>query len=171
MIDTLIFIGMAGVGKTTIGSIVAKKCNLQHIDIDKEISRIYNTPINKLIQKIGSSKFQQLESSLVKKNIKKNKIISPGGSFIYSQDTIKKLAPNVIFIYLFDSYTNIKNRIPNIETRGIIGLENKSFKDIYNEREPLYAKTADFKFDLSTQSFDECTQNIIQTIELIKRKN
>ena len=73
MIDTLIFIGMAGVGKTTIGSNVAKKCNLLHIDIDNEISRIYNTPINKLIQKIGSSKFQQLESSLVEKNIKKTK--------------------------------------------------------------------------------------------------
>ncbi len=161
MIDTYIFIGMAGVGKSTIGNEVAKHFALPFLDVDNVISNQYNLPLLKVIDKIGVDEFKLLESRIVEESTGKNVIISPGGSYIYSMNSIDKIKQNSFFIFLNDTPQNIKNRIQNISTRGIIGLESKSFEQLYYEREIAYKKIADVTFNLEKKSFRQTTDDII----------
>lgn len=164
-INSVIFIGMAGVGKSSIGKEVADYFKLPFIDTDKQISGDRHLPLNKIIDQIGIQEFNELEATYVEKSLNKMAIVSPGGSFIYSTDCINKIRNDVIFIYLFDEPKNIKARIPNIETRGIVGLKEKTFEELCFERHHLYKNVANVQFNINHYGFDQVTNQIIQFLD------
>ena len=49
--ENLVFLGMMGSGKSSIGSLVAKKLKLNFIDVDKEIEKELGISIQKLLKK------------------------------------------------------------------------------------------------------------------------
>ena len=57
--ENLIFLGMMGSGKSSIGSIIAKKLNLEFIDIDKEIENELGNSINNIFKKNGEEYFRK----------------------------------------------------------------------------------------------------------------
>ncbi len=167
MTKSLIFIGMAGVGKSTIGKSIAQHFNLNFIDTDKLISNHYHMSIQNLILKVGDKKFNEIESEFVVRGLADLAVISPGGSFVYAQNVIDKIRNNVLFIYLFDEPQNIINRISNLESRGIVGLNDKSFDELCYERHDLYQKIAHVQFNLNQYSFNEVTNQLIEYLMLI----
>ena len=164
-IKSIIFIGMAGVGKSSIGKMVANYFSLNFIDTDKLIANDYNDSLNNIIDSIGSQKFNEIEAKYVIDSVSSQNIISPGGSFIYSIDIIEKIKHDVVFINLFDEPKNIKSRILNLETRGIVGLEEKSFEELCFERHQLYQQVANIQFNLNHYSFEDTTDQIINYLE------
>ena len=167
MIDTYIFIGMAGVGKSSIGSVIAKHFNLKFYDVDTYIINKYNQSLNQLIDELGPEKFKQIESESVLDLVGNQHVIAPGGSFIYSLDVINLIKDRTLFILLHDNPINIKNRINNIDTRGIIGMENNSFEEIFYQRQGLYQNVCDLRFNLEFQSFKSVCNNIISYLDLL----
>ena len=144
---SVIFFGMAGVGKSSIGSDISKQLNLSFFDTDKIIETQNSQRLSDLIANLGIDEFQKLEATTVIDCLGDNTVISPGGSFIYAEEQIKQIRHQSIFIYLYDEMSNIKNRIPNLYTRGIIGLENNSFEDLFNDRHQRYTNVCDVQFN------------------------
>ena len=57
--ENLVFLGMMGSGKSSIGSIVSKKLNIDFIDVDKEIekkigynSKIFENKVKNILEKL-----------------------------------------------------------------------------------------------------------------------
>ncbi len=167
MIKTVIFIGMAGVGKTSIGKLVSQHFKLRFIDTDKVISNAYNASLPEVISKVGEDEFKRIEAQYVCDSMAELSIVSPGGSFIYAVDTIEKIKDEALFIYLFDEPNNIKKRILNLHTRGIVGLKDKTFEQLCFERHKLYEKAANIQFNLNHDSFDDVTEQIIEYLTLL----
>ena len=63
--ENLVFIGMMGSGKSSIGSLVAKKLNLNFVDIDKEIESEQGQSINEIFQIKGEDYFRKIEEKLL----------------------------------------------------------------------------------------------------------
>ena len=91
--ENLVFLGMMGSGKSSIGSLVAKKLKLNFIDIDKEIEKNYNITIKKIFEVKGEDYFRKIEEQITLKKLKLNStVISLGGGAInniISQDKTK----------------------------------------------------------------------------------
>ena len=102
MIDTYIFIGMAGVGKSSIGASVAKHFKLKFYDTDSVLVDKYNQPLNELILTMGVESFKKIEAESVLNLVGNNNIIAPGGSFIYSNDVIQQIKSRTLFVFLYD---------------------------------------------------------------------
>ena len=165
MIKSIIFLGMAGVGKSTIGKLCAQQLHLKFIDTDKILIDKYHDSIQNIILKFGEKKFNEIESQLVIDSIGDFSIISPGGSFIYGSETLNSIMNDVIFIYLFDDPNNIKARIPNLYSRGIVGINEKSFETICHERHELFIKYAHIQFNLNQTGFDEVSHQAVHFIK------
>tara|TARA_Y200000002_G_C22530673_1_gene599566 strand:- start:124 stop:639 length:516 start_codon:yes stop_codon:yes gene_type:complete len=158
-------IGMAGVGKTTFGEQIALENNYEFIDIDTLINNTIKTPMNTYIKTHSEDEFLALENSIIL-NLKlpKKCIISTGGSAIYCKNAMTHLKKNSTIVFLTDNLTNIKNRIPDLNSRGIITKNHTSFEDIYNSRLPLYKHYQDITVNLPSPL------NIKKALSIIYKK-
>ena len=78
--ENLVFLGMMGSGKSSIGSLVARKLKLNFIDVDKEIEKELGTSIAKTFEKKGEVYFRKIEEKITLKVLKINlTVISLGG--------------------------------------------------------------------------------------------
>ena len=64
-IKNLVFLGMMGSGKTTIGSMVSKKLKLNFFDIDQEIEKKIGDTISVIFQDKGEKFFRQIEKKFL----------------------------------------------------------------------------------------------------------
>ena len=71
--ENIVFLGMMGSGKTTIGKIVSKKLNLDFFDTDDEIENKLEMKISKIFTEKGESYFRKFEEELTLELLKKKK--------------------------------------------------------------------------------------------------
>ena len=87
---------MMGVGKSTIGKILAKKLQYDFLDIDRLIEQKEGSSINLIFKNKGEEYFREIEKKLTLSELKKiNCVISlGGGSFLQNEvrKSVKKLS-------------------------------------------------------------------------------
>ena len=150
--DKITLIGMPGVGKTTFGKLIANETTHQFIDIDILITNYLKGSINDYILTHSESEFLLIEESIILNLALPNKcIISTGGSVVYSKKAMNFLKKNTTIVFLSDTLSNIKNRINDLNTRGIVNQKNHSFETLYNLRNHLYEKYQDITIKLPIQ--------------------
>jgi shikimate kinase len=136
-------IGMAGVGKSTIGKALAKRLGYTFIDIDSLIKEKTGMSLQNLIDTRGDSTLVRLEEETVLfLDLKDNSIISPGGSVVYSEKAMNFLKENSTIIFLDAPFRRIIKRIRNPRKRGLVGFKDRSLRELYEERLVLYRKYA-----------------------------
>lgn len=156
-------IGMAGVGKTTFGKKIAAENNYDFIDIDTLITKEIKESIHDYLQTHSEKEFLALEESIILNlNLPEKCIISTGGSAIYCKDAMTHLKKNSTIIFLTDSLANIKNRIPNFNSRGIISQKHSKFEDLYKSRIPLYKHYQDITIKLPSPLTLDAAVTLIQ---------
>lgn len=145
VVMNITLIGMAGAGKSTIGKALAKRLDYTFIDVDRLITDRTGMPLQVLIDKQGDSALLRFEEeAILGLGQVDNCIISPGGSVIYSEKSMVYLK-NISKVFFLDaSFRSIARRIPNARRRGIVGLRDRSLKELFEERLVLYNKYADF---------------------------
>ena len=137
----LTLVGMPGAGKSSIGKAVASRLNLRFIDTDELIRQRTGLTIGESLARLGDELFIQLEEKVVLQlgNFD-NCVVSPGGSVIYSQKAMDFLKQRSLVIFLTVPVEVILDRVE--PQRGVVRLQDKSLKDLFNERLPLYEKYA-----------------------------
>ncbi len=142
-------IGMAGAGKSTIGRALAKCLGYTFIDVDYLIIENTGMPLQILIDKQGDSALIRFEEDAILRLGHVDRcIISPGGSVVYSEKAIEHLKEISKIIFLDTAFRSIARRLPNARKRGIVGLRDRSLKELFEERMVLYQKHADFSIKL-----------------------
>ena len=88
--ENLVFLGMMGSGKSSIGLMVAKKLNLDFIDIDDEIERELGITIKKIFENKGEDYFRRLEEIITLKKLKLDSVVISLGGGAFTNKNIKK---------------------------------------------------------------------------------
>lgn len=167
MNKNIVLIGFMGCGKSTIGKELAKKFNLNFIDIDCVIQKEENKSIEEIFNIFGEGYFRNLEKQVCAKvSNMKNCVISTGGGVIKNKENINNLKKNGIIIYLKATPEKIYQNLKYDEKRPLLKNKDK-FKTIcalLKEREHLYNKYADIVFDVNDSSPFILAKNIKNTI-------
>lgn len=133
---------MARAGKSAVGKKLARALGYNFIEIDALIEKRHHKRLQTIVDELGEKGFMRLEEKAILTLGKmQNTVISPGESIIYSPRAMKHLRKISKVIHLAVSFETIKKRV-NPHTRGLIGLQNKTLKNLYTERLPLYKKYA-----------------------------
>lgn len=141
-------IGMSGVGKTTVGQVLAMGTR-QFIDTDRLVEQEHSQSLDAIIQSQGIEKFLQLESQTILKYQWPDHLLflaAPGGSVVYLDETMEYFRTMSTVVYLKTTFEVISSR-SSLQGRGVVSPNGNSFADVYKEREPLYEKWADLTVD------------------------
>ena len=138
----LVFLGMMGSGKTTLGKIVSKKLNKKFIDIDQIIETEEGMTISDIFQKKGEPFFRKIEEKVSLQNLKKsNFVISLGGGAFLNKRIQKEVINNHISIWLKWDNKNLIKKIKNSKKRPIaMQLDEVDLDRLINDRSKIYSK-------------------------------
>jgi shikimate kinase len=91
----------------------------------------------------------------------RRRVVAPGGSIIYISGLMEYLKQNSTLVYLCNSFDDIETRLSDRASRGIVGLRNKSLREVYDERGSLYSKYADFTVNCKGKTADQIAREIL----------
>ena len=161
--DNIVLIGMPGVGKSTVGVILAKVLGYQFLDADLLIQEQEGKLLKDIIAEVGTDGFIQVENR-VNAGIQCSKtIIATGGSVIYGTEAMEHLKEIGKVVYLEVSFDILEQRLSDIKGRGVVLKEGQTLYDLFMERTPLYEKYADVRIS-------ENGLYVEQTVELLIHK-
>ena len=166
--ENLVFLGMMGSGKSSIGSLVAKKLKLNFVDIDKEIEKNLNITIKKIFEVKGENYFRKIEEQTTLKKLKLNStVISLGGGAFTNNNIRKEIIKNHLSFWLkWKSETLIK-RISNSHKRPLaIKASKTELIDLIKKRSNFYSK-AMYKVKCDNLSKNQIIQKIIDIYETV----
>ena len=178
MKDNIVMIGMPGCGKSAIGRNIAKALGMRQIDGDTLIENHEGMTLQQIITAHGNEYFKKLEEEILSAVELSKIVLSPGGSVCYYEKVMRHLSEIAEVVYLEVSYPELLYRIKKshkkrhpesqnateseiMAARGIVFKDGQSFKDLYNERTPLYEKYAGLTINTSNFSKEETTQHLL----------
>ena len=164
--ENLVFLGMMGSGKTSIGSIVSKKLNIDFIDIDQEIEKKVGIAISKIFENEGEKYFREIEELTTLKLLKKNKtVISLGGGAFLNNKIKREILDNHISFWLNWDIKTLVNRIKNSQKRPVAFKASKNeLTDLIKKRSIVYSK-AMYKIDCENLTKNEVVKKILKIYE------
>lgn len=165
MKDNIILIGMPGVGKSTVGVILAKLLGYHFVDSDLVIQRQEGKLLHEIISEQGVDGFIQVENKVNASLEAHHTVIATGGSVVYGKEAMEHLKEIGTVIYLKLSYTPLSARLSNIKGRGVVLREGQDLKALYEERTPLYEQYGDIVIDEEQLSIEETVQEIVRKLE------
>ena len=147
MKENIVLIGMPGVGKSTLGVVLAKELGYEFVDADLLIQKRENRLLKDIIADEGVDGFLKIEND-VNASIQTTKtVIATGGSVIYGAEAMEHLKEIGTVVYLKLDYETLDSRLGSLKGRGVVLKDGQNLKSLYDERIPLYEKYADVIVD------------------------
>lgn len=161
--NNISFIGMAGCGKSTIGGVLSSQLDISFVDTDLLIEEKFKLSLEQLKKKKGYEFVRQAEEEVILRLDGNIKVISTGGSAVYSEKSMLHLSSFSKIMYINTPLDEIKQRIGDGQERGLAAPDDLSIDDIYKERVPLYNKWADITLN-GNKSIEDLISKIISLI-------
>ena len=164
--ENLIFLGMMGAGKTSVGSIVSKRLKLNFVDIDQKIEKELGLKIPKIFETKGENYFRKIEEKVTLKALRKNKnIISIGGGAFLNENIRNEILQNHISFWLDWSPKTLIERISNSFKRPVAFKASKSqLLELINKRSRIYSKAL-YKVECENYTKSQIVTKILKLYE------
>jgi shikimate kinase len=139
----VVLIGMPGVGKSTVGVLLAKRLGFAFIDTDIFIQVREGRSLQELIRAHGTEEFCRIEENHILALALDSHVIAPGGSVVYRPRAMAHLKAGGVAIHLDLAVERLKRRLEDVDARGVVIGPGQTIESLYAERRPLYLDYAD----------------------------
>ena len=163
---------MMGVGKSTIGRILAKKLKFTFIDIDKLIELKEGCSINVIFKNKGENYFRRLENNITLQELKKtNSVISLGGGAFLNKSIRQNVKKLSVSFWLDVATDLLIKRLEKAKKRPLLYKKNlkDTVKKIYLDRKKTYNE-AEFKIKCSYLKSNEIADKVLKLYEKSRNK-
>jgi len=154
---------MMGVGKTTLGKIVAKKLNLKFVDTDLNIEKKWSMKIWEIFENRGENFFRIEEEKEVLECLKKSKtVLALGGGTFMNKNIRNLILKNSLSFWLDLNLKTITQRVKWNKKRPLLNQQNAEeiIKKLHSKRKNIY-KLAKYKINCNKMTKKEISEKII----------
>lgn len=161
----IVLIGMPGVGKSTVGVVLAKNMGMSFLDSDLVIQEQEGKKLHELIEEHGIDGFLEIEARVNASLNPKTAVIATGGSAVYSEQAMQHLKSIAMVCYLKLPYENIEERLGDLAERGVVLREGETLRQLYEERIPLYEKYANITVECENKNIREIVTELSKRLK------
>lgn len=168
--QNLFLVGPMGVGKTTIGGLLAKKLNKSFIDLDEELERRAGAGIPWIFDVEGEEGFRRREADLLSEYAqKRDYVISTGGGIVLSGKNRQVLHAAGFVVFLDAGIEQLYNRTMKDKRRPLLQVPDRKsvIIQLKQERDPLYREVAHLVFDVGNRSSRAATEALYRKLQQI----
>ena len=163
--DNLVLIGMPGVGKSTVGVLLAKATSRHFLDTDVFIQAHERRTLQAILDAEGRDAFCRLEERYALALSLSDHVIATGGSVVYSDAAMEHLRASGKVVWLRLPLAILEARLSNLKWRGVVMAPAQSLAEVLAAREPLYRKWADLAVDCEGLTADQVVGKILARLE------
>tara|TARA_B100001057_G_C22317445_1_gene744405 strand:- start:124 stop:636 length:513 start_codon:yes stop_codon:yes gene_type:complete len=162
----IVFLGMMGSGKTTVGKLVSRKLKQEFFDTDHEIENKFKMKIKEIFSKKGETFFRNYEEKLTLEILKKkNVVISLGGGTFLNKYVQKEILSNHLSFWLNWDDKILIERIKGSSKRPIAFKASKNeLSNLIKKRSNIYSKAL-YKLNCESFTKDDIVKNIVDIYE------
>ena len=162
----IVFLGMMGSGKTSIGFLISKKLKLDFFDIDNYIENNLGMKISKIFKNKGEKFFREYEEKITLNILKKKKIvIALGGGAFLNKNIRNEVLNNHFSFWLKLNSDILVKRIKNSAKRPLAyNISDIDLKNMIKERSKIYSKAL-YKINCNNLNKTEIMNKIINIYE------
>ncbi len=154
-----VFIGMPGVGKTTIGAILAGELNRPFYDVDEMVVAMEGKTIPEIFAEGGEDAFRRCESEVIAELSKvTGAVIACGGGVVTREENYYALAENGRILFL-------DRDIASLSAEGRPISQAVPAEILYRRRLPLYTGWADDVVKIQKEAPEETVSRIINMLK------
>ena len=165
MSENIILVGPMGVGKTTIGSHLARRLKYDFVDSDTEIEKRTGASISLIFDIEGEEGFRKREAQMIGELTQRRHIVlSTGGGSVLDETSRQNLRSRGYVVYLKASVDILYERLKKSRNRPLMETEDKQkvIEELMAEREPLYLAVADVTIATDGRSAQDVAREIFQ---------
>ena len=162
--------GFMGVGKSTLGKLLAEALDRDFFDTDREIERHTGRTPDDFFSKGEEAEFRRTEAQVVRELVSRGPVvISLGGGALLDLTSRKLLQRKTALVHLHVSWTQLRVHLPEI-AEGRPLLKGKSVPEIhrmYLARHHTYQGAA-LRITVSRVSVEEAMRTILTALDLVR---
>ena len=167
---SIVFTGLMGSGKSSIGKVLSEKMGAPISDTDKIIEKEVGRTIYQIFKDPGEKYFRQVEEKVVGRVLNETAhIISTGGGSILSSKTRKAIKSKSFSIWVQCNVDIISKRIHDQEKRPL--LKNKNILDTLvkkNKERVKFYRQADIHIVNESSNIEMTVEDIVKDLLLNK---
>lgn len=170
-LENIFLIGPMGVGKSTIGRLLAAQLNMPFLDSDREVEYVTGADIPWIFDVEGEQGFRRREARMIDTLSQRDGIIlATGGGAILAPESRKNLHSRGLVVYLRASVAQQLERTGKDKNRPLLQTANPlaKIKELIKIREPLYRETAHLVVDTSRRGPRSVSAEIIKQLEQLR---
>ena len=162
----IVFLGMMGSGKSSIGFLVSKKLKLDFYDVDNFIENKLNMKISNIFKNKGEKFFREFEERITLEILKKKGIVIAlgGGAFLNKNIRKEVLKNHQSFWLKLNSDLLIRRIKASIKRPLAYNASIVDLKNMIRERTKYYEKAL-FKINCDGLTKKEITNKILNIYE------
>lgn len=154
----LALIGPMGSGKSCIGRRLAERFGLRFVDADREIESHTGVSVSTIFEIEGEAGFRSRERAVLAELLDgRDCVIATGGGAVLDADTRRLLRERSFVVHLHAEVEQLLARLARDRSRPLLAGDDREqvLRDLVAVRAPLYAQTADLRFQTGVQSAAE----------------
>lgn len=141
--ENVVFVGMPGCGKSTLGYLIGERFKKKVVDTDNEVVKLAGKPIPAIFAEDGEKAFRDLESEVVARVASRfGQSIATGGGAILREENRRALKANSFVIWL-------DCPLDKLSTGGRpLSSSPEALKRLWRERNEIYREIADVHIEV-----------------------
>ncbi len=165
----IVFIGMMGCGKSSVGKAFSTRFGLPFYDSDDEVVDVAGRSISDIFETDGEPAFRELEKDTIDKLLNHGAcIISVGGGAVTTPAALASIKAQGVSVWLNVDVDALLNRLSGDTSRPLLQATNPSniLNSLLEQRTPLYEQ-ADLCVDVDGRNVDDLVMHIAEELKRI----